>query len=73
MSRGDLESMCRTVLTKQDRLLDSIAVAAEALHRNLITEVKHVSFRRALNKLKTQARWLIWAAGLKRATVLGNS
>ena len=67
MSRGlgKVQRMCLTVLTEQDRLLDSIAVAAEALHRNLITEVEHVSFRRALNKLKAQGKVVDMGRGFR--------
>jgi len=46
--------MCLSVLTEQDKMLDSIEVAAIAVGRNGITESEHVSFRRALNKLKAQ-------------------
>ena len=58
MSRGygKVQRMCLSVLTEQDRLLDSIAVAAIAVGRNEITDTEHVSFRRALNKLKAEGK-----------------
>jgi hypothetical protein len=67
MSRGlgKVQRMCLTVLTEQDRLLDSIDVAAEAVHRNLITEAEHVSFRRALNKLKVQGKVVDMGRGFR--------
>ncbi len=58
MSRGlgKIQRQCLSVLTEQDKLLDSISVAALAVGRNGITESEHVSFRRALRKLKTMGK-----------------
>ncbi len=58
MSRGlgKIQQMCLSVLTEQDKLLDSITVAAKAVNRNEITDSEHVSFRRALRKLNAMGQ-----------------
>ena len=58
MSRGlgTIQRHCLSVLTSQDKLMDSITVEAIAVGRNEITEVEHVSFRRALRKLKAMGK-----------------
>ena len=54
MSRGmgKVQQLCMEVLAEQSKEIDSIAIAAEALQKDEITESEHVSFRRALRQLE---------------------
>jgi hypothetical protein len=53
MSRGlgKVQQTCRDVLADEGALLDSIEIAGRALHKEVINDSEHASFRRALRKL----------------------
>lgn len=58
MSRGlgKVQQLCLSALAEQGGMLDSIEIIGRALHKEVINDTEHASFRRALRKLAQRGK-----------------